>query len=150
MYKGLCKLLGMETPELGISFDELINYYLEHYENYNFIYIHYKWTDKKGEDGDFFGKVKEIENLDKYIPIILSKEPDVFVLTGDHSTPSALKSHSWHPVPILIYSKEGVFYNENLSFNEKDCLKGYLGIRKSYEVFQILLALSGKLEKYGA
>ncbi|MEO0160042.1 MAG: 2,3-bisphosphoglycerate-independent phosphoglycerate mutase [candidate division WOR-3 bacterium] len=150
MYKGLCKLIGMETVELGMDFDALIDFYLKNYENYDFIYIHYKWTDKKGEDGDFYGKVKEIEKLDSYIPKILQKEPDVFVFTGDHSTPSKLKAHSWHPVPILIYSKEGCFYDKNAKFTERDCLRGYLGIRKSYEVFQIILALAGKLEKYGA
>ncbi len=150
MYKGLCKLLGMESPELGYEFENLIDYYLKHCQDYDFIYIHYKWTDKKGEDGDFFGKVKEIEKLDSFIPTILSKEPDVFVFTGDHSTPSRLKAHSWHPVPILIYSKEGVFYDPNAKFTERDCLRGYLGIRKSYQVFQIILALAGKLEKYGA
>ncbi len=150
MYKGLCRLIGMETFELGMDFENLIEFYEKNYENYDFIYIHYKWTDKRGEDGDFYGKVKEIEKLDYYIPRILEKNPDVFVFTGDHSTPSALKGHSWHPVPILIYSKEGSFYDENAKFTERDCLRGYLGIRKSYEVFQIILALANKLEKYGA
>jgi 2,3-bisphosphoglycerate-independent phosphoglycerate mutase len=150
MYKGLCRLIGMETFELGMDFENLIEFYEKNYENYDLIYIHYKWTDKKGEDGDFYGKVKEIEKLDSYIPRIIEKNPDVFVFTGDHSTPSALKGHSWHPVPILIYSKEGSFYDENAKFTERDCLRGYLGIRKSYEVFQIILALANKLEKYGA
>ncbi|MCS7245924.1 MAG: 2,3-bisphosphoglycerate-independent phosphoglycerate mutase [candidate division WOR-3 bacterium] len=150
MYKGLCKMLGMDTPELGMEFENLIKYYLEQYENYDFIYIHYKETDKKGEDGDFFGKVREIEKIDSFIPKILSKDPDVFILTGDHSTPSALKSHSWHPVPILIYAKSGIFNDENAKFDERSCLRGYLGIRKSYEVFYIILSLAERLEKYGA
>ena len=149
MYKGLARLVGMDVPELGYEFENLIEYYEEHYEDYDFIFIHYKWTDKAGEDGDFERKVKYIEEVDSYIPRIISKSPDVFIFTGDHSTPAMWKGHSWHPVPILIVS-ENAGVDDACRLTEREAKSGYLGLRRSKEIMQIALALSKRLKKYGA
>ncbi|MEN3044132.1 MAG: 2,3-bisphosphoglycerate-independent phosphoglycerate mutase [Candidatus Hydrothermales bacterium] len=149
MYKGLAKLVGMDVVENVNDFEEACNLLPEVFKNYDFIYLHYKETDKKGEDGDFYGKVKEIENVDKYIPFIIKSGADVIAITADHSTPAVLKSHSWHPTPLLIYSP--IIEPDNCEkFDEREVLKGYLGIIKGNKLLPLLLALSGKLEKFGA
>ncbi len=149
MYKGLARLVGMDVPELGYEFESLIQYYEEHFEEYDFFFIHYKWTDKAGEDGDFNKKVKYIEELDGYIPRIMEKNPHVFIFTGDHSTPAMWKGHSWHPVPILIVA-ENAGVDDACRLTEREARRGYLGLRKSKEIMQIALALSGRLKKFGA
>ncbi len=149
MYRGLARLVGMDVPELGYEFERLIDYYEEHYDEYDFIFIHYKWTDKAGEDGDFERKVRYIEEVDSYLPRIISKNPDVFIFTGDHSTPAMWKGHSWHPVPVLIVA-ENAGVDDACRLTEREARKGYLGLRRSKEIMQIALALSGRLKKFGA
>jgi len=75
--------------------------------------------------------------------------PDVIIVSGDHSSPAALKFHSWHPVPTMIFSNyvrpDGI-----TSFGERNCLKGSLGILPAKEVMPIALANAFRLAKYGA
>ncbi len=149
MYKGVTRILGMDTPDAGDSFGDLVEYLKKNIENYDYIYLHYKYTDKAGEDGDFMKKVKAIEELDSFIPEILSLNPDVFVITGDHSTPSLLKSHSWHPNPTLIYSKYMGFDGIE-RFTERNCAKGSLGTIYAYHLLSIAMASALKLKKWGA
>jgi len=149
MYKGITRILGMDTPDVGESFQDLVNYLKEHYNEYEFIYLHYKYTDKAGEDGDFLRKVKYIEELDQFIPQILAFKPDVLVVTGDHSTPSLLKSHSWHPNPTLLFSKYAG--QDNLPrLTERNCRLGSLGIIYAYHLLPLAMASALKLKKWGA
>ncbi len=149
MYKGITRILGMDTPDAGDSFGDLVEYLKKNIENYDYIYLHYKYTDKAGEDGDFLKKVKAIEELDSFLPEILSLNPDVIVITGDHSTPSLLESHSWHPNPTLIYSKYMGFDGIE-RFTERNCARGSLGTIYAYHLLSIAMASALKLKKWGA
>ncbi len=149
MYRGLARLVGMDViPDLK-SFESAIEVLKQKHKEYDFVYLHFKETDKAGEDGDFEKKVKEIERVDKYLPEILDCDFQVIAITGDHSTPWKLKSHSWHPCPLLLYS-EYAGVDETKRFTEKEAIKGYIGRIKSYELMPILLANAKRLLKYGA
>ena len=102
MYKGLAQLVGMAKLEGPQTIAEQFERYLAEYDNYDYFFIHYKYTDMYGEDGNFEAKKKAIEELDAALPILLQKKPDVLAITGDHSTPCAVKGHSWHPQPVLL------------------------------------------------
>src|SRR5690242_11531364 len=104
MYKGLAQLVGMTKLEGPQTIAEQFERYLAEYDNYDYFFIHYKYTDMYGEDGNFEAKRKAIEELDAALPILLRKRPDVLAITGDHSTPCPLKGHSWHPHPVLVHS----------------------------------------------
>ena len=104
MYKGLAQLVGMKKIEGPATIAEQFERYLKEYDNFDFFFIHYKYTDKYGEDGNFMAKMKAIEDFDAALPILLRKKPDVLAITGDHSTPCAVKGHSWHPQPVLLHS----------------------------------------------
>jgi len=150
MYKGLAHLLGMELIEVkGAEPGDEIDALLEKFDAYNFFFVHIKGTDSRGEDGDFDGKVSVLEQVDVQIPRILEKRPECFVVAGDHSTPSSMKSHSWHPVPFLLHSRycrtEG-----RIGFSEDACKTGHLGQFPAVEVMQLALAHAGRLEKFGA
>lgn len=149
MYKGISRLIGMEILETGNSISEEIDTLKKNYRNFDFFYIHIKKTDSFGEDGDYKSKVKVIEEVDSFIPDILKLNPDVLIITGDHSTPSPLKAHSWHPVPFLLHSK---FCNAiNLKkFCERECLRGSLGIFPTLYVMPLAMAHALKLKKFGA
>ena len=102
MYKGLAQLVGMTKIEGPQTITEQFERYLAEYANFDFFFIHFKYTDKYGEDGNFEAKKKAIEEFDAALPILLKKKPDVLAITGDHSTPCPMKGHSWHPQPVLI------------------------------------------------
>lgn len=150
MYKGVASLTGMKILRVsGESLDDEIKVLGEKFNAYDFFFMHVKKTDSAGEDGNFKEKVKVIEDFDKKLIKILNLNPDVLVITGDHSTPAILKSHSWHPVPLLIYSKY-CRPDAGKRFGESDCLKGGLGIINAADIMTLAMANALKLEKYGA
>ncbi|NIR45973.1 MAG: 2,3-bisphosphoglycerate-independent phosphoglycerate mutase [Gemmatimonadetes bacterium] len=149
MYRGVARLVGMDSVEVGPGRDELLSALENVWDDHDFVFVHVKDTDKAGEDGDFDRKVKVIEEIDGHLPRIMALDPDVVLVTGDHSTPAALRSHSWHPVPVLLWSKtarrDGVE-----RFGESHCLRGGLGICRSDDLMPLALAHAGRLTKYGA
>ncbi len=149
MYKGLARLVGMEVIEGAKDIKEEFNILKENYIKYDFFYIHIKKTDSFGEDGNVEEKIKVIEKVDRYIPEILNLKPDVFVVTADHSTPCELKSHSWHPNPVVLYSR--FIRKDNVKrFSERTCVNGGLGRFPAKEIMILMLAYALKLKKFGA
>jgi 2,3-bisphosphoglycerate-independent phosphoglycerate mutase len=123
--------------------------YLAEYNNFDFFFIHYKYTDKAGEDGNFAAKKKAIEDFDAALPILLKKKPDVIVVTGDHSTPVAMKGHSWHPQPVLLHS--AVSGSDKLErFTETGANLGSLGVFESKFLIRQMQANAKMFDKFGA
>lgn len=149
MYRGLARLVGMDTPYIEGTVEDEINFLREKYDNYDFFFLHVKKVDSYGEDGNFDGKVKRIEEFDALLPQITELKPDVLIITGDHSTPSLMKSHSWHPVPVLLRS-DYVLGGISCRFSERECIKGELGIFPAYNLIHLALANSLRLKKFGA
>jgi 2,3-bisphosphoglycerate-independent phosphoglycerate mutase len=149
MYRGIARLVGMDVLDTGEGIRDEIKTLREHFDQYDFFYVHIKSPDMFGEDGDFHGKVRAIEEVDEFIPDLLDLDPDVLVVTGDHSTPSVLKSHSWHPNPILVFSK---FIRTDAveRFDERSCVLGGLGRFPATRIMPLMLANALKLRKYGA
>jgi 2,3-bisphosphoglycerate-independent phosphoglycerate mutase len=149
MYKGLAQLVGMKKIEGPQTIEEQFLRYLTEYKNYDFFFIHYKYTDKAGEDGNFAAKIKAIEDFDAALPILLRKKPDVLVITGDHSTPVALKGHSWHPQPVLLHS--AVSGSDKLDrFTETGANSGSLGVFESKFLIRLMQANAKMFDKFGA
>ena len=150
MYKGISVLVGMNPLNVeGLSIKAQIKTLKQELNNYDFFYFHIKKTDSFGEDGNYKEKIKIIENFDKELNNILKLNFDVICITGDHSTPSKMKSHSWHPVPVMINSKNS-FYGISNRFTEKECIKGSLGIFQGKNLMNYILAHGDMLAKYGA
>jgi 2,3-bisphosphoglycerate-independent phosphoglycerate mutase len=149
MYRGLTQLIGMDVDRGPTSVDEVISSFKKSYEDYDYFYVHIKKVDSYGEDGNFDEKVARIEETDSYIPEIMKLSPDVLAVTGDHSTPATYKSHSWHPVPLLIVSKWARISGVS-AFGESECYKGSIGRIPSLYLTSLLLAHAEKLEKFGA
>ncbi len=150
MYRGLASLAGMEIikPE-GWSIEDEISSLEKEWDNYEFFFLHIKKTDSYGEDGNWKGKVSVIEEFDSLLPKILELKPDVLAITGDHSTPSVLKGHSWHPVPLLIKSPY-VLGGTCERFTERECLKGEIGIIPAKKIMNLLRANALLIPKFGA
>jgi 2,3-bisphosphoglycerate-independent phosphoglycerate mutase len=149
MYRGLARLIGMEAPPLKGDIREEIDFLKQQYRDYDFFFLHVKKIDSYGEDGNFQGKVSKIEEFDAAMPEIMGLNPDVVMITGDHSTPAVLKGHSWHPVPVLIKSPY-VLGKTSAAFTERECLKGELGIFPTVHLMSLALANAGRLKKFGA
>lgn len=149
MYKGLARLVGMDILDPGGTLQGQVDTLAKVWNDYDFFFLHYKYTDSTGEDGNFPAKVQMIEKLDAVVPGILKLKPDVFIVTGDHSTPSKMKSHSWHPVPTLLLA-DLCRTDETTHFNERSCLRGGLGQFQAKHLMLLAMAHAGRLSKYGA
>jgi 2,3-bisphosphoglycerate-independent phosphoglycerate mutase len=148
MYRGLATVAGMDIIPTGKDFESEVHTLNNKMNDYDFFFLHYKPADAAGEDGDFSAKVRTLEDLDRFIPQILDLNPDVFIIAGDHSTPAAMGSHSWHPVPMMIHSK-WTLGDYNKGFSEYDCRFGSLGTIQATELMSLILAHSSRLTKYG-
>ena len=149
MYRGLAKLVGMEVLKTGGTFGEELRTLREHWDAYDFFFLHYKDTDKAGEDGDFGAKVAALERLDASVPDIRALKPDVLVVTGDHATPSVLAAHGWQPVPVLLWSRY-CGADPVTAFTERACAAGSLGVLPSHHLMPLVMANALRLTKFGA
>jgi 2,3-bisphosphoglycerate-independent phosphoglycerate mutase len=152
MYKGVSRLVGMDIIDtdphdtIQDEFDKVASIW----NDYDFVFCHVKYTDSRGEDGNFDAKVKIIEEVDARLPTLLNLHPDVMIVTGDHSTPAALKSHSWHPVPVLLHAPATAMPDPVELFGERPCLGGALGQFPAADLMQLALAHARRLQKFGA
>ena len=149
MYKGLASLAGMKVIGKAKTLGEQIDVLEQNWQDFDFFFIHFKYTDSTGEDGNFDAKVQRIEQFDAVVPRVEKLKPTVLIVTGDHSTPSAMRSHSWHPVPTILASD--ICRTDGCeSFGEAECLRGGLGQFEAKYLMTLALANAGRLGKYGA
>jgi 2,3-bisphosphoglycerate-independent phosphoglycerate mutase len=149
MYRGLAKLVGMEALPVGPGMEDSISTVRENWDRFDFFFVHYKYADSAGEDGDFDRKVEKLSEVDEHIRELAELEPDVLMITGDHSTPALMASHSWHPVPFLMRAKN-VRADECDMFGETALLRGSLGTFPAKEALPLAMAHAGRFKKYGA
>ncbi len=149
MYRGLAKLAGMTVLEAGESYLDEIESLRSHWDDFDFFFIHYKPADAAGEDGDFGAKVAALEAFDKFVPALRDLGADVLMIAGDHSTPTTMAAHSWHPVPFAL-SAANIRPDAAHNLDEHSCLRGSLGTFPATEVMPLAMAYAGRLAKYGA
>ncbi len=149
MYRGVAKLTGMDVLPTGDTIEDEVQALKEHWDGYDYFFFHVKKIDSRGEDGDFDAKAAVIEHFDQVLPDILALDPDVVIVTGDHSTPALWKSHSWHELPVLLWSpyvrRDGV-----TEFGERPCMAGGLGHIMHVDLMPLMMGHAGRLAKYGA
>jgi 2,3-bisphosphoglycerate-independent phosphoglycerate mutase len=151
MYRGVSKLVGMDVINFeGELPEDEFSAVSQIWKEYDFIFTHIKKTDSMGEDGNYEGKKKVIESVDQALPAILDLKPDVLIITGDHSTPSKMRSHSWHPVPLLLWAPERGLADQQTAFGERACALGGLGTFPATDIMSFALAHAGRLKKFGA
>jgi 2,3-bisphosphoglycerate-independent phosphoglycerate mutase len=150
MYRGLSRLLGMAVAPKPEGIDGLFCAAEQRLgDDFDFFFLHVKGTDSAGEDGDLARKADVIEAVDHQLPRLLALRPDVLVITGDHSTPASMASHSWHPVPVLLHARQARRGSAE-RFDEKTCLAGALGLRRGVDLMGLALRHAGRLKKFGA
>ncbi len=150
MYRGVARLVGMDAREVADGPEALVPALKAARDDYDFFFLHVKGTDKAGEDGDFDKKVATIEAVDAVLPSLLEGGPDTVLVTGDHSTPSTMRAHSWHPVPFLFAGGPGRGESGGVKFGEKACRTGTIGAIRGCELMPLLAARAGRLTKFGA
>jgi 2,3-bisphosphoglycerate-independent phosphoglycerate mutase len=149
MYRGLARLVGMEILKTGGTFDDELATLKEHWAANDFFFLHYKDTDKAGEDGNFDAKVQALERLDRAIPEIRALGPDVLIVSGDHATPSILSGHGWQPVPVIVWSRY-CGADSVTAFTERACSAGSLGVIPAQHLMPLVMANALRLTKFGA
>jgi len=148
-YKGIARLLGMDVIDDLVSLEDQARALRDNWDRYDFFFVHHKYTDSRGEDGDFEAKVAEIEKVDAFLPSLTAMNPDVIVVTGDHSTPAVMKAHSSHPIPFLIRA-ERIRPDETREFGERACARGAWGVVPGKILIRLALSYAGRLAKFGA
>ncbi|HUT19810.1 MAG TPA: 2,3-bisphosphoglycerate-independent phosphoglycerate mutase [Anaerolineae bacterium] len=149
MYRGVAKLIGMDVLATGDTIEDEVETLKECWADYDFFFFHVKKTDSYGEDGNFAARVEVIEHVDHLLPEILALEPNVIVITGDHSTPAKLKSHSWHELPVLLWA-EDIRPDNVTRFGERPCMLGGLGHIRHVDLLPLAMAYARRLARYGA
>lgn len=149
MYRGLARLVRMAVLDAGQTLSDQMARLQAAWQDYDFFFLHFKYTDSTGEDGNFEAKVARCEELDACLPHITALNPTVLIVTGDHSTPSKLRSHSWHPVPTLL-AADSCRFDGATKFGESACRQGGLGQFEAKYLMLMAMAHAGRLEKYGA
>lgn len=150
MYRGVARLLGMDVATAPDDLEREFELLADHWQDYDFFFVHVKQTDSAGEDGDYERRIHLIEQADDLLPRLTDLNPDVLIITGDHSTPAALRAHSWHPVPVLLASPH-CRPDAVQHFGERACTAGGLGPRlPGAHLMPLALAHALRLEKFGA
>jgi len=151
MYRGVSQLVGMDILEVeGDRPEDEFSAVAKSWDQYDFFFVHIKKTDSMGEDGNFEGKVAVIEAVDAALPALLALEPAALAITGDHSTPARLRTHTWHPVPFLLWAPGTCLPDDQSRFGERACHSGGLGMLHSTDAMPLLMAHAGRLTKFGA
>lgn len=149
MYRGVARAVGMKILPVIEEPNNQMEELEKAWDAFDFFFVHIKETDTLGEDGDFDGKKRAIEAVDRWLPRVRDLKPDVLVVTGDHSTPAKLRAHSWHPVPLLLWGS--LARSDHVeAFNESACLSGGLGHIPARSILPLMLAHGQRLAKYGA
>jgi 2,3-bisphosphoglycerate-independent phosphoglycerate mutase len=152
MYKGVSRLVGMDVLETSADFSPADEFRVigENWNSYDFFFVHIKPTDSRGEDGDYLAKAKVIESVDQALQGLFDLGPDVLIITGDHSTPARLRSHSWHPVPTLLWAPASHLPDRAIRFGEREAQSGGLGQFPASDIMPLAMAHALRMEKYGA
>jgi 2,3-bisphosphoglycerate-independent phosphoglycerate mutase len=149
MYRGVAKLVGMDVLPTGDTIESEVETLKAHWADYDFFFFHVKKTDSYGEDGNFDARVEVIEHVDHVLPDIMALQPDVVLVTGDHSTPAKLKRHSFHELPVLFWAED--MRSDNVTaFGERACMQGGLGHIRHVDLLPLAMAYGGRLKRYGA
>ncbi|WP_419167039.1 2,3-bisphosphoglycerate-independent phosphoglycerate mutase [Candidatus Palauibacter sp.] len=148
-YCGVARLVGMDAWTAPAGAPPLVDALRARLAEHDFFFLHFKPPDKAGEDGDFDRKVAAIEEADAIVPDLVDAGPDVILVTGDHSTPSIMRSHSWHPVPFLIHG-DPARSDAATSFGETACRTGAHGRVRGCDLMRLAAASAGRLAKFGA
>ena len=149
MYRGVAKLVGMDILPTGDTIEDEVETLRAQWDAYDFFFFHVKKTDSYGEDGNFDARVEVIEHVDHVLPDILALEPDVILVSGDHSTPAKLKSHSWHELPVLLWAQD-IRSDRVTAFGERPCMQGGLGHIRHVDLLPLAMAYARRLKRYGA
>lgn len=151
MYRGISRLVGMEIQSFeGENPADEFATAAQTWDKYDFFFIHIKRTDSLAELGDFDGKVNLIEDVDAALPTLLELDPAVMVITGDHSTPARMMTHSWHPVPFLLWAPATVRTDKQIKFGEMQCRQGGLGTFLAKDAMMLMMSHAKRLQKFGA
>ena len=113
-------------------------------DGYDFAYIHVEAPDEMGHQGSLERKLKAIEFLDERVIKVVKEQMDAsgvdyrMLVTPDHPTPIAIRTHSSDPIPFLLYDstrqrRRIVFYNE------KEAMMSGIVVEDGYQMIDKLL-----------
>lgn len=154
LIKGLGRAAGMEvldvpgaTGLLDTNYAGKVRAALDFLSHGDFVFVHLEGPDECGHGGDIDCKVEAINRFDRLIvgPLreALASEPAAFLVTCDHLTPIALKTHHADPVPFLL-NWPGCSEPSGVGeFNELSAAQG-VRVSKGHELLPWVLEKTGR------
>ncbi len=131
LLKGLGICAGLAVPEIegatgyiDTNYEGKVEAAMQALETGDLAIVHLEGPDEAGHQGLLEDKVQAIRDLDARVvaPIVArleqSGEDFRLVVTMDHYTPLALRTHVDWPVPMVLYDSRGVSRSSGLSYSE--------------------------------
>ncbi len=155
--RGIARALGIKDLEVGVDPQEVPRETLlereaviaaKALEEYDGVYVHLKGPDEPGHDGDFDGKVRAIEAIDRFffgkLLDLVDTDNLLVVVTSDHATPWHIKAHSDDPVPLLL-SNPRLPAGPGM-FSERRCSSGTIGVlEKGHQIIPLAINVMERL-----
>jgi 2,3-bisphosphoglycerate-independent phosphoglycerate mutase len=153
LVRGIGKSAGLEVVEvpgitgyLDTNYEGKAEYALAILERTDFVYVHVEAPDEAGHNGDTQAKVQAIEDFDARVvaPILKGLEnlgKCRVLMTPDHRTPIALRTHSREPVPFVLWGT-GVEPDGLQAYGERPAEAGSMQVDHGHLLMEYLIGKS--------
>lgn len=126
------------TGYLDTNYKGKAQYALRSLSVKDFVFVHVEAPDECGHNGDLKGKIRAIEDFDRLVVgTVLSGLKDFpawrLMVTSDHATPLAIRTHSRGAVPFAIMGT-GIQKGAIRSFSENGISQAPLKVRRGHEL----------------
>lgn len=130
------------TGYIDTNYEGKADYALKSLENHDLVLVHVEAPDEAGHMGDYYLKIKTIEDLDdRLLGNIFDRIKGDFTIAilPDHLTPVTIRAHAPGPVPFAIYSNVREKKSNINHFNEISVMQGSLKINRGYRFLPFFL-----------
>ncbi len=149
LIKGLAKLTDMTiinvegaTGYLDTNYKGKAQAALEALKDHDLVIVHVEAPDEAGHMGDIREKIRAIEQFDReVVGTVFNGLNEAYtkfklMVTTDHFTPVALKTHAAGNVPFVIYDAVDLKDNPGACFSEKAAFQSSLQIKPGYRLME--------------
>ncbi|MFN7170967.1 MAG: 2,3-bisphosphoglycerate-independent phosphoglycerate mutase, partial [Candidatus Omnitrophota bacterium] len=150
LIKGLGRIIGLEpiyvkgaTGYYDTNYSGKVEAALKALKNNDFVFLHLEAPDEAGHNGDLRAKISVIEKFDSLVvgTILkeLKREGDFrILLSSDHPTPLAIRTHTAEPVFFAMYGK-GISKDKINAFNEQSASFSEWKFEEGYRLIEYFI-----------
>ena len=151
LVRGIGRCAGLEiiqvpgiTGYLDTNYTGKAEYALAALADLDFVYVHVEAPDEAGHNADAPAKVQALEEFDALVlgrileGLISLGEPCRILVTPDHRTPIAVRTHTREPVPFVLWG-DGIAADAMVEYSEAGAEAGHLHLDRGHELLGYLV-----------